>query len=97
MFEIMPDKIEKLLTDILEELKHQSRLTTFVAVSGATIGLYLIAYTAVLILLPNPNANFYLYFQFAFTDALIIFAVIVFFYFVTLRMSKKPLRLFGGD
>ncbi|MHB1830263.1 MAG: hypothetical protein ACYCO0_02625 [Candidatus Micrarchaeaceae archaeon] len=93
----MSDKTEKLLTEILEELKHQSRLTTFVAISGAMIGLYLVAYTAVLILLPNPNANFYPYFEFAFMDALVILVIIIGVYFVSLRVGKRFLKWFGGN
>ncbi len=88
----MAKDTDKLLVEILQELRYQSRITMFIAVSGSMIGLYLVAYTAVLILIPNPNTNFAPFFNFAFTDALVILVIVIFVYFLSLKVGKKVLK-----
>ena len=88
----MTENTEKLLVEIAQELKHQSKLNMFIAISGVIVGLYLIVYTIVLILASHPRTDFVPLLEFAFTDSLVILALIIITYAISLKISKKPLK-----
>ncbi len=88
----MTENTEKLLVEIVQELKHQGQLTMFIAISGAIVGLYLIVYTIVLILASNSHTDFVPLLEFALITTLPILIIIIAVYFIAVYFRSLKIR-----
>ena len=87
----MPKNNDKLLTEILKELKLQTLLSLFIAVSVTIISLYLVAYgVASIMLSPNYSlSNAYYPLEVGFGVFLIVLAIILIVFAVAAYILRK--------